>query len=142
MEIRLTKQRNQFVAFDHISAEEMDAISDGQFFTAKLKVPRNINHHRKFFALLNVVYPNQSEACTSEDFLDNIKIGIGHCTWKEISLQGFTVKYPKPKSISFEKMGQPEFNVFYDKAMDYIVQKVIPGADRADLEREVQAKLV
>ena len=34
-------------------------------------------------------------------------------------------------------MGQDEFDAFYNAAVDLVIAKIIPGMNKADLEREV-----
>ena len=42
-----------------------------------------------------------------------------------------------PKSIAFASMDQTAFNDFWDKAVTFIVTKVIPGMNRDALETEI-----
>lgn len=99
-----------------------------------IKRKRNINHHRKFFALLNVVFPHQETYATMETFRAAVTCALGF---------GDTVKLPDgraiiiPQSISFAKMDQAAFEQFYDRALTLILTRIVPGVGRADLEREV-----
>ncbi len=44
---------------------------------------RNPGHHRKFFALLDVVFQTQSKFATKDGLLDALKIALGHLmTWR------------------------------------------------------------
>lgn len=73
---------------------------------AKFWHPRNIDHHRKFFALLRCAYANQSQYRDPESFRKVLLIAIG-CM--ELA-QGFDGKwYAIPKSMKFESMDQVEF---------------------------------
>ena len=95
--------------------------------------PRNLAHHAKFWALLTLVCQNQEHYQTVEEVCVAFKFAIGH-THKLKTAQGI-VEYPA--SISFAAMDQTEFEAFYDRAITFLVTDVIPGLDRADLEREV-----
>jgi len=81
--------------------------------------PRNQGHHRKAFALINYIFDNQDRYKTVEDLLVEIKLKAGH--YKEhLTTKGQIIYVPK--SISFSKMDQVEFNVFYDKVIDIALQ--------------------
>ncbi len=96
--------------------------------------PRNLLHHRKWFALLQVIYPHQTLYPTMKTFLAAIKCALGY---------GETVRLPDgrtvlvPSSISFAKMDQAAFEQFYDRALDLIQTRILPGIDREDVDREV-----
>lgn len=93
--------------------------------------PRNILHHRKLFALLNLAVENWPVETTTEALLGLIKIKTGHTTPIE-SADG-TIHHI-PKSINFESMGQDEFSPFYDKAVHLI--SLVLGVSVEDLDRE------
>ncbi len=45
------------------------------------------------------------------------------------------------KSIAFDKMKQDEFEEFYDRAIELITTVILPGINREDVNREVDAIL-
>ena len=105
------------------------------------KDKRNLMHHRKYFALLNLVYDNLPEELTDsirskDELLIEIKMQIGHRE-KRTSLSG--KEYYVPKSISFEKMGQTEFEKVYKDSLDVIVKYILTGTTSEELEQEVMA---
>ncbi len=95
---------------------------------------RNLYHHRLFFALMQLVYENQTAYATVDDIVTAFKFAVGH-THKFNTKRGMI---EIPVSISFAKMDQTEFESFYERAMDFLIAEVLPGIDSADLEREVQ----
>jgi len=95
--------------------------------------PRNINHHRKLFALINLAVDNWPVDTTSDALLGLIKIKTGHAT--PIQSADGTVHYI-PKSINFESMCQDEFSPFYDSAIKLI--SLALGVSVEDLDREAQ----
>jgi hypothetical protein len=97
--------------------------------------PRNVRHHRKFFALLQLVFENQEAYPTVDALLFALKVALGHADLIADMQTGEL--HPSPKSISFASMDQAEFDAFYNSAVDLFVTKIIPGMNRADLEREV-----
>jgi len=84
-----------------------------------IKQPRNLKHHKKFFAILRLAVDNwpNDDITTTDQLLDNLKLNAGF-------VETFTgldgEKNVKPKSIQFTKTGQIEFSAFYDKALDIL----------------------
>jgi hypothetical protein len=120
---------------DTRSAELWNDLPRGKDLRAKVTQPRNVKHHRKLFALLGVVLPHQDVYLTTHALLDGIKLATGHTHAVINPETGETLH--APASIAFDKMGQDEFEQFYDRAVDLICRRIIPGLGRADLEREV-----
>lgn len=106
----------------------------GQTVMVKFTFPRNTGHHRKFFALMQTIFNNQSHHKTLDHLLTAFKFACGH-TEKIRTSRG---EIEIPKSISFAKMDQAEFEAFYKQAVEFVTTEVIPGLDGTDLEREVQ----
>ena len=114
--------------------EALKTIAVGSIVKGKLSKPRNSQHHRKFFALLGLVFENQEHYKTPESMLIYIKAGVDHGEWV------LTKKFGSifiPWSISFAKMDQVEFSAFYNKCVDFIVLEVLPGIDKQALTDEV-----
>lgn len=120
---------------DPRSAELWADLPRGKVLRAKVQQPRNVEHHRKLFALLNCVHPHQDHYATVKGLLDGIKLATGHTEEAVNAETGETIY--APASIAFDKMDQDAFEQFYDRAVDLICRRIIPGLGRADLEREV-----
>lgn len=99
-----------------------------------VKKSRNLGHHRKFFALLTLIYANQSRYHSVDELLDAMKVYLGHSQLIVLS-DGREVHIPK--SIAFHRMDQLEFNAFWDRAVTLVCEKILPGVNRNDLEREI-----
>lgn len=106
----------------------------GQSVMVKFTFPRNTGHHRKFFALMQTIFNNQSHYKTLDHLLTAFKFAIGH-TEKIKTPRGVI---EREMSISFAKMDQTEFEDFYRRAVEFVTTEVIPGLEGSDLEREVQ----
>ena len=121
-------------AFDYLTK-----LKHGDIVSAVIKKPRNPKHHRKLFAMLQLVWEStevQDRYPKVENLLDAIKDATGHVeTFRKVNGEVLT----KPKSINFESMGQQEFEEFYAQAVDIIVQYIVPHLNREDLAREVEA---
>ena len=113
-------------------------IGQGEIVSIEVKRPRNLAFHRKFFALLQLILENQSHYKSVDDLLDVCKIRTGHC--KTVATRDGDLKIPL--SISFAKMDDAEFADFYERAVAWVVEEVIPGLDRGHLDEEVRAALL
>lgn len=100
------------------------------------KQPRNVNHHRLYWALIDVVWQNidQERYPTREDLHEAIKVSAG--LRKRFELPDGTVGFI-PGSIAFHKMSQPEFAAFYDRVCDIVAKYFLPGVTAEQLKRQV-----
>ena len=106
----------------------------GELIRVKTSRVRNSQHHRLFFALLNLVYENQSRYTSMEHMLTALKVALGHCD--TVILKDGSPPYI-PKSISFASMDQDEFNDFYDRTVKLVCMEILPGVKDEILRREV-----
>lgn len=95
--------------------------------------PRNLQHHRKLFALLNLAVDNWPEPITVDALLGAIKISAGHYD----PVQTKQGEWKIPKSINFDSLDQDGFNPIYDRAV-LIISHVL-GVDVETLEQEARA---
>lgn len=128
---------NALTAIDKITQEAFQLLPYDRIFKVEITQPRNSAHHRKFFALLHVVYhslPDRSGFPTMDTFLTGLKIALGLVDIFETASGD---KYPVPRSISFAKMNQDQFTEFYDSVVNLILSSILPGLNREDLERQI-----
>ena len=95
----------------------------GSVLECEVKKPRNGQFHRKFFALMNVVYMNQDRYDILDDLLVEIKLKTGHYH-EHITMKGEVIYMPK--SISLAKMDEFEFSEFYSKTIDVVLNNFMP----------------
>ena len=129
----LQKHNGGLVAADEISENWLRRVLEGDKIMAEIRKPRNINHHRKLFALLKKVCDNLDQPVSTEMLLGLIKLRTGHCDLID-TVKGTVAVH---RSIAFESMDQLAFDEFWNRAVDFIIAEVIPGVDRDALEREV-----
>lgn len=133
-EIYMRRRLNALVPADRGSEEALAKIPQGETVRATVTRPRNVDHHRKWWALLQAVYPHQDTYATINAFHAAIKVALGY---------GETVKLPDgrailiPGSISFAAMDQGEFEQFYERAVELILTRILPGVDRPELDAQV-----
>lgn len=99
---------------------------------------RNVQFHRLFFGLLNLVAQSGGPYDSADQLLTVVKIGIGHVDG--IVLPDGSMAW-HPRSISFAKMDETEFRAFYDRAVDFIIKHVMPGTSESALRAEVEAMI-
>jgi len=85
----------------------------------EVRVGRNIQFHKKFFALLNLTFSNQEEFTNFNVFRDAVVIGAGF--YEEVQRLGGEMTI-EAKSISFSKMDEMEFQELYGKVLDTIIE--------------------
>lgn len=132
--ILLQRSLSGLSPIDEIGQEALRSIAIGDLIRVRMTKLRNPQHHRLFFALVNKVYENQDHYHNVEHFLTALKVALGHCD-TVICKNGNTAYIPK--SISFARMDQIEFDQFFNKAVDLICRDFLPGVKSDDLRREV-----
>lgn len=114
------------------TSEDKDKVSKmpvGEPFQISYVKQRNPAFHRKYWSLVNVILQNLPESVeenlmqnhqfrikTKEDVHFYIKLKNGFVEKKYIGKDGNIAWVPK--SISFDKMDEMEFQDFFDKAVD------------------------
>jgi hypothetical protein len=114
--------------------EALMRIKAGAELMVEFKQPRSIQHHRWFFALVNLVHANDPQSRTVEDLRSQITVAAGHYS-HGILPDGTVVAVPK--SIAFHKMDQAEFAAFADSAVRAVVQHFLPGVTEQGLRNEI-----
>lgn len=92
----------------------------GEIYEVDVKRPRNIKFHRKFFALVNIYFENQSRFQDIKNARAFLTVKAGHCTVLETELGIVKI----PDSISFAKMDEIEFSSFYNRFLDAVVEEL------------------
>lgn len=112
-------------------------IKPGQVVKATVKLVRNYRHHRKFMALVEYVAEHHPVFNTRDKALTAIKLAVGHCDFFPHPQTGELV--PIPKSISFDKMDQGEFDAFYEEAVRAVLRDLTNGVSEDELDAFVEA---
>lgn len=89
---------------------------------------RNYKFHKKFFALLNLVYENQEQYKNIEHLRKDLIISAGFYDLR-FNIEG--VEIQEPKSISFANMDETEFIDLYSKIIDVVVNWL--GIEKQDI---------
>lgn len=121
-------------AEDAIGQEVLSRIPLGGAVKAEITQPRNLRHHRKMYALLQAIYPHQTAYPTLKMFEGAVKCAVGFGEMVQLP-DGRTIL--SPGSWAFGNLDQSGFEAVYDRVLDLIVTRILPGLDRDDVEREV-----
>ena len=96
----------------------------GETYKVEIKLARNIQFHRLYFALINCAWEYQPESVVGhfknsvELFRKTVEMSAGHCdTIYSIPRKQWI---ETPKSISFDKMDETEFKDLYEKVKDVL----------------------
>lgn len=112
---------------------KLETMPPGAYMRFEWSTPRNGAHHRKFFALLQLITENSEVYDTADKALVGVKLATGLFEPAVHPLTGEIIQVPK--SISFEAMGQEDFEAFYSNAIDAVLQHILPQLDRAKADR-------
>lgn len=104
----------------------------GEVYEIEYKKPRNIKYHRKYFALLNLVYSNQEYFEDFESFREYIIIKSGYYI-KTVTAKG---EFFKAKSISFASMDNIAFEKLFDSTLDVVIAEFIP-ISKEEIKNEI-----
>lgn len=146
--MKLTLEKTHYGLVGAIPADQasIDNLPLGTY-TAEIRRPRNVQFHRKFFSLLNLAFDMQDEFKTLDTFLDALKIYSGHFDTVKIKLppepneEELDCLLLKPRSISFSKMTEPDFEAFYSRCVDVLIQKFCPGKTPEEMDEAAKKYL-
>lgn len=137
MKITCCKHLGALRPADILGDEAFSKIKNGELVTVEIKRPRNLAHHRLYFALVRLVWDNidHDRYPSVDDLHGAIKISVGLRT--RIEMPDGTVAY-MPGSIAWAKMDQDQFSAFFERVCDAVAKWFLPGVLSAELRREVE----
>jgi hypothetical protein len=116
----------------------LQKVKVGEVVQCEINKPRNLAHHRKFWALLNTVWKAAGDWSSPYGVLIELKVRLGLVQEVLIRESGEIVHVPK--SISFAQMDQTEFDTFYERALMELC-KMAGGIEPAELRQAVLEEL-
>ena len=135
----LMARRGPYLApWGPMDASAVEVLPRGKPLKVKVTRARSVPQHRLYFAMLNLVADNMDTPVTADALHEWVKLRCGVSVM--IPLRSGKID-TVPGSIAFDKMEQPEFQAFFDKAKALIVEHLIPGLGGAALEREARLML-
>ena len=126
-------ENNNFVLAHDSDYEEAKKIKPNQVYTFEYKKPRNYQFHKKFFALIKLLFDNQELYLNTDDLRHDLLIAAGQYTLR-YNFKGEEVI--EPLSVSFASMDEDQFTILYNSVLDAIVKNF--NFDREDIINNVQ----
>ena len=105
----------------------------GKEVMVEVKRVRNGKMHRLWWALMSILANNLEGDYSPEAICDYIKIKIGLVNVCEIN--GEVIQ--TPKSISYSAMDQTDFEHFFEQAINFACEHLIPDLKSEELKNEV-----
>lgn len=135
----LMHRRGSFLApLAPMDSDALAKLPSGKALKVKVTRARSVPQHRLYFSMLNLVCENLDSPIQPKALHEWVKLRCGVSA--DIPLKNGKVDIV-PGSISFEEMDQTEFQAFFDKAKELIIEHIIPGLNSDALEREARAML-
>ena len=143
MKVLLQKHLNSLHATDEEGERMLQRLVAGELVEVDLRRPRNLKHHRLFYALMSLVWANVDHDVypTIDSLIVRMKIDTGHRTEMRFPTEGGFVTAYIPRSISFAAMAQDEFDAFFRRCTDWVLETVLPGNTNEELLAEVDAMI-
>lgn len=90
-----------------------------EVYVYDFKKPRNYEFHKKFFALVNMVFQNQEQYTNIEHLRKDLIIESGNY---DLRYDFLGVEIREAKSISFSSMDDIMFSELYNSVIDVIIK--------------------
>lgn len=135
MKLQLIKARsNQLKPANPEAERYLQKVPYNEQVSVEIRRPRNPQFHKKFFAMLQMVYDNQETYTTFDAFRDEVVMRAGF--WEQhVHLTG-NVSY-KAKSLAYEAMDEGEFADLFDKCAEVLMEYFLPDTKRHALEEAI-----
>lgn len=134
MKIFLVKQLNNTLKAVHNSDyDKVKTMKLGEEYQCEVKQLRNAKFHRKFFALINMIFENQEIYKNRDRLRKDLIIEAGfYDEWVDV----YGEIKREAKSISFGSMKEAEFAKLYSRVVDEIIKHF--HFDREDIADNVE----
>lgn len=96
--------------------EKLGKLKSGITYSIEIKQPRNIDFHRKFFALINLTYNNQDHFNNIDEMRSWLIMKAGF--YKRV--QTPSGEMFQPESLSFSSMDELRFSEVYSRVLDQV----------------------
>lgn len=119
MKLTLVKNLNNTFSIAHNSDyEKAKKLKAGVQFECTVIKKRNYEFHKKYFALLNMLFENQEVYNNIDHLRKDLTVEAGFYEVR-YNIKGEEIK--EAKSVSFGSMKEEEFSDLYSKTLDAIV---------------------
>lgn len=121
--------------------DEKKKLKIGEVYKANITKERNVDFHRKYFALMNCAwaYLNEKETeffhGSQDSFRKTVQVAAGFYTPIFSIKRGEWIE--EPKSISFDKMDEFEFRDLYEKVKTVLYNVFLKSVSIEEFERNL-----
>jgi hypothetical protein len=136
MKINLVKTNFGLKPVTEEDVEKLKKIEPGEVIEVDIKIPRNAKFHRKFFALLDIMWSNDSLKLTKIRYRKEMLKAAGYYDLY-IGVDGNEVK--EPHSIAFPNMEQHTFDELYNDMLTIACIRL--GVDSGEITKELKETL-
>lgn len=140
MEIMLKRTLRGLEPTDETALAYLRRVKQGDVVLCEVRRPRSLAQHRKFRALLNLVWAATGNWDSVEDLHNEIKFRTGWVTRQRVvdHRTGEVIgEIVVPRSTSFDGMDQDEFNQYMESAIRVVCEELMPGVDDSMLREEI-----
>lgn len=144
-EIYLRRTLAGLAATDEAGVEALRKIKQGDIVRCEVSRPRNVQFHRRYFALLNTVWATCGDWPDVEALLRELKFRVGLVDVQRVvdrKTGEVLAELQIPGSISFASMSEDQFREFYNRCVDVVCRDMVPGLDDAVLREEILRQCV
>jgi len=139
MIIFLIKKLNGLFPADSVELGKLQGLKNGQTYKAKITQPRNVQHHRKYWAMIGLVHENLPEEMeklfkTPNDLHTELKLQAG---LYDIHYTIGGKQIPQVRSINFGAMDQLDFEEYYENTIRIISKYILPGITSEDIKNQL-----
>lgn len=97
--------------------KRLSQLEPGEFAIIEFVIPRSSPYHRRHMAIESAIFNAQERFADFQMFRDWLKIGAAWVVWVPGAKGGIV---PLPKSISYAKADQSEFEQFHQQVIDFL----------------------
>lgn len=121
--------------------DEKKKLKIGEIYEADVKKARNLQFHKKYFALINCAWEYQNEKVVEffhhnkDAFRKTVEIAAG--LYEPVYLIGKKEWSQAPKSIAFDKMDEAEFMDLYDNVKRVLFQTFLRHIDEEEFVKNL-----
>jgi hypothetical protein len=122
---------------DDVGEQLLAKMRNGAFVVLDVKQPRNIQHHRLYWALVHLIHDNIDHRLfpSPDNVHDALKWAAGIRQTICFPITGEVVE--QVGSTSFEKMDQTEFAAFFERACDLVAVHFVPGLTSPEVKKQI-----
>lgn len=121
-----------------LDGNRLEQFPANKALNVRITQPRSSPQNRLYWSMLNLVCDNLDQPIEPEALHEWVKVRCGVTATIPLRNGKWDIV---PGSIAFENMPQDEFQRFFDRAKELLVEHVIPGLKSDALEREARAML-